>query len=108
MTIFPQTLLDEAGISKDIYGGDKFLINSKDIVEKLVGFARFHVECARGAKIGKKNRKNNIAILLLGTLAEGYLKQIEKNKYDIFTHKYERVSYLTMLLLYLKAARGKF
>lgn len=99
--LFPQTLMNDAGIAKDSYGSKDFLKGSKKLVEKLVEYARFHARKAKELtrKINKKSRKKSRPVFALRIIAEDYLKQIEKGEFDIFTRKYEKLHIITLISL---------
>lgn len=108
--LFPADLMKKAGISKDNFGSKKFLEGSKEVVKELVLCAQSHVsEARKSAKdIDRKTIKKSLPVLLLVSLADKYLKQIEKANYDVFTRTFKNTGPATILRLVINSLRNRF
>lgn len=89
---FPQELMHQHHLTLDHFGGVEFLENSRKVVEPMTVLAREHLHEAR---MVRKNlpaavRRKAQHVLLFGTLAETYLRRIEKAKYDVFATDLEQ------------------
>jgi phytoene/squalene synthetase len=107
----PEDVFEQCGARFENYGKDSFLETSKEAIERLVNYAKTEIIEGRTilAKIDLKSKQNAACPLLLGKVAEFYIKHIEENDFDVFTKPiFNELNPLQIIKLSLTNFLGKF
>ncbi|NDF13064.1 MAG: squalene/phytoene synthase family protein [Proteobacteria bacterium] len=107
-SIFPVLLMHKHGMNPDMLGTRDFVDSAKPAVEELTTLANgFIKEGKRLSKtLSQEVRERAMPVLLLGVLADGYIRRIIKADFDVFGHDIEGRKF-TLQLRLLKSAMMK-
>ncbi len=105
--MIPQTVMQACGFDKYIFFAGRSTPEIKQATKHMVGLARAEISQAR-TLLGSKVDKRYLAVFLQASLAEFYLRRIEKLDYNPFSPKIEEARALRQIKLTLKAVRGSF